>query len=345
MPTIKDIVKLTGISRSTVSRVINNDPHVSEEKRRRVNEAMNLLNYTPNSAAQRLRNQKTNTIAVLMPELKNPFFAHLLDKIDSDATENNLQLLVCQTRYDKLKELQFFELLKTKQVDGIILSSLENKWEDISIFTSFGPIVLCNEYSEKDHIPTVYADHRHGAYIGTKHLIEQGYHKIAFCFDEDDRNSKLGKDRRIGCEKALEEFGLTVRKEWIFPDTSNVDKYTAVEGGRRLLRKIMTMENRPDAIFTGSDQVGAGMILEAKILGVQIPGDIAVIGFDDQEIAEMFDLTTIRQPIREMGKLTLQQLLDLIAQKEVSQRAIQLPLELVVRNSTKANLLGPKLKV
>ncbi|MDP1471099.1 LacI family DNA-binding transcriptional regulator [Priestia megaterium] len=342
LATIKDVVKMTGISRSTVSRVINNDPHVSEEKKRRVLEAMELLNYTPNSAAQSLRSQKTNTIAVLIPELTNPFFAHLLDRIDVAALENNLQLLVCQTRYDKKKELQFLELLKTKQVDGIILTSLENDWEFISTYTSFGPIVLCNEYSEEAQISVVHADQLYGSYIGTKHLIEQGYHNIALCCGNDERPSMLGKDRLAGYQKALEEFGLPLCKEWIFQDISNMDGRTPFEGGRQLLRKIVSMKDRPDAIFTGSDQVGAGIIFEAKVLGLHIPSDIAVIGFDDQEIAATFDLTTIRQPLREMGELTLKRLIDLINQKEVSQRVIKLPLELVVRNSTK---VCPKEKV
>ncbi|MCK1991050.1 LacI family DNA-binding transcriptional regulator [Peribacillus muralis] len=335
MATIKDVVNMTGISRSTVSRVINNDPHVSEEKKIRVLKAMELLKYTPNSAAQSLRNQKTNTIAVLIPELTNPFFAYLLDKIDVAAIEKNLQLLVCQTRYDKRKELQFFELLKTKQVDGIILTSLENDWESISAYTSFGPIVLCNEYSEEAQIPMIHADQLYGSYLGTKHLIEQGYQNIALCCGNDERPSKLGKDRLTGYQKALEEFGLPLCGDWIFQDISNINGKTPFEGGRQLLRKIVSMKNRPDAIFTGSDQVGAGIIFEAKILGVHTPCDIAVMGFDDQEIAATFDLTTIRQPISEMGELTLKRLLDLIDQKEIVQSFDKLPLELVIRNSTK----------
>ncbi|WP_342043920.1 LacI family DNA-binding transcriptional regulator [Bacillus sp. OTU530] len=328
MATIEDVARLTGLSRSTVSRVINHYPHVSDDKKKRVHEAMKLLNYYPNSAAQRLRSQKTNMIAVLIPVLTNPFFAHLLERIDTAATEHNMQLLVCQTRNDKKKELQFLDLLKTKQVDGVILTAIENDWEDIKAYTSFGPILLCNEYVKTASVPKVYGDQIAGSYAGTRHLIEQGYKRIAYC--SGGGASELTSDREIGYRRAMKEFGLPVYEEWVFQNIFDI------ADGRQVVKRIVSMENRPDAVFAGSDQVGAGIILEARIQGLHIPKDLAVIGFDDQEIAEVVDLTTIRQPINEIGKYTMEEMLRCLAHKEESTpHEIQFPLELVIRKSTR----------
>ncbi|WP_347880539.1 LacI family DNA-binding transcriptional regulator [Metabacillus flavus] len=162
MATITDVANLAGLSRSTVSRVLNNFPYVSEEKKRLVEEAMKQLNYYPNSSAQTLRSQKTDTIAVFIPMLTNPFFSYLLEGIDTVATENGFRLLVCQTRYDKNTEKQFFNLVMSKQVDGIILTSIENSWDIIQDYTSYGPVVMCNEYDHASKTPNVRLDQVYG---------------------------------------------------------------------------------------------------------------------------------------------------------------------------------------
>ncbi|MGC4377130.1 LacI family DNA-binding transcriptional regulator [Fictibacillus sp. Mic-4] len=329
MATIADVAKLTGLSRSTVSRVINHYPHVSEEKIRLVRDAMEQLNYYPNASAQKLRNQKTDTIAVLVPLLTNPFFAYLLEGIDSVATKYNLQLLVCQTKHDREKEWKFLSLLKTKQVDGVILTAIENEWDKLTEFIEDGPIVLCNEYEKNAHVPTVGLDQVYGGYIGTKHLIEKGHQHIAHC--RGRMISELSSDREAGFRKALNEHGLAARKEWMFGDVSDI------EGGKRAVREILAMKERPTAVFTGSDQAAAGMISEAKRHGLRIPEDLAVLGFDDQQIATITDppLTTIKQPIEEIGQKAMELMIDIIIyKKDVKAPKIRLPFKLIERGST-----------
>lgn len=329
MATIADVAKMAGLSKSTVSRVINNYPYISEETKNLVYHAMEVLNYFPNSYAQKLRSQKTNTIAVLIPRLTNPFFAYLLEGIDRIATEEGFQLLVCQTRYDKQKELYFLNYLKSKQVDGLILTSIENNWETIASYTTYGPIVLCNEYSEQALVPMVRLNQLEGGYLGTRHLIEKGHQKIGYCFG--GHMTQLTKDRFAGYTKALDEYGIPFNDDWVFRNAYDL------ADGETVLRNALAMENRPTAFFTGSDQVAAGIVKAAKKHGLSVPGQIAVVGFDDQPIAIVVEppLTTIKQPAEEIGMKAMKIMMKYIeGEIEAKDKDIQLPLQLVVRHST-----------
>jgi DNA-binding LacI/PurR family transcriptional regulator len=330
MVTIADVAKRAGLSRATVSRVINNYPYVADEKKQRVIEAMNELGYSPNSSAQRLRTQKTNTIAVLVPRLVNPFFAYLVEGLEMIAMENELQLLICQTKSDQEKELKFLELLKTKQVDGLIMTSIENEWEVVKSYLQFGPLLLCNDYHPKAEVPIVGLNQQHGSYLGTRHLIEKGHQKIAFCYG--GTNTPLGDDREKGYLKALEEFGLTAKDEWRYYNDYSI------EDGKRALRKFMSLKDRPTAVFTGSDEMAAGMLKEAKKYGLHVPEDLALLGFDDQPMASLLDpaLTTIHQPAVDIGKKAMKVMIDMLNKKVVwnTKKVYELPIELVVRQST-----------
>lgn len=329
MATISDVAKQTGLSSATVSRVINNYPHVSEEKRRLVHEAMEELGYFPNTSARNLRNRKTNLVAVLIPRLTNPFFTSILDGIEKVAEEIGFQLLICQTKSSKKKELDFLTLLKTKQVDGVIFTSIENDWSEIKPYTDSGPIILCNEYHRDATVPIVRLDQAYGSYLGTRHLIERGYKKIAFCHGS---KSGLSNDRRKGFERALSEAGLPLNQEWVFDNT-----YT-LEDGKRVLEEIMTLMERPTAVFTGGDEVASGILKEAKRYGLKVPEDLAILGFDDQPIASLIEpeLTTICQPGEEIGARTMSVFINCLNGEidRKQQSVIELPISLVKRKTT-----------
>jgi DNA-binding LacI/PurR family transcriptional regulator len=323
MSTIADVAKLAGISQATVSRVINNYPYVSEEKRRLVYEAMERLGYSPNTSAQRLRKQKTDIIAVLVPRLTNPFFAHLVEGLEEVATKQGLQLLICQTKYDESRELEYLNLLKTKQVDGLILTSIENNWKDIEPITEHGPVVLCNEYvNDYDAtVPMIRLNQFQGGYIGTRHLIEKGHTQIAYC--SGGKMSGIAYDRKKGFELALKEQGLKLDVNWFFTDVFDI------EDGMRVMQEIVRMNHRPTAIFTGSDEVAAGIVSEAKKHGFNVPVDFAVIGFDDQPIARLVwpNLTTIRQPVEAIGEIAMCTMIAIL-RSENYQRFLMKPLTL-----------------
>ncbi|WP_077325549.1 LacI family DNA-binding transcriptional regulator [Virgibacillus siamensis] len=329
MSTIEDVAKLAGVSKTTVSRVLNDHPYVAEGKKALVQKAMEELLYVPNSTAQRLRKQTTQTIAVLIPRISNPFFSKMVEVMENMAADHGLQLVVCQTMYDKQRELVYLDLVKTKQIDGVILASLENDWEDVKDYTNFAPIIFCNEYDDRAKVPTVRLNQFEGAYIGTKHLIEKGYRKIAKC--RGANLTGLVADRQRGFFQALDEAGLSFDNDWMFLETQ------LVEDGRKVLRKMLSMKNRPDAVFTGSDEVAAGIISEAARLHVKIPDELAVLGFDNQQIAALVNpgLTTIHQPIDQIGKLSIKVMIDLLhGEGNVDKHLKELPIYLVERSST-----------
>ncbi|ARK31224.1 LacI family DNA-binding transcriptional regulator [Halalkalibacter krulwichiae] len=326
MATIEDVAKRAGLSRSTVSRVLNNHPYVTEEKKQIVYEAMKELGYFPNSSAQRLRRQKTDTIAVLVPRLTNPFFPFLVEGMEKVAVENGLQILICQTKQDKEKELAFLNLLTTKQVDGLIFTAIENDWQTIAPYTKSGPIVLCNEYKLDANVPIIRLNQEKGSYLGACHLIKKGHKKIAYC---GGAKSELGIDREKGFRSALEQFNLLLKESWIFRDAYSI------ECGKDIVKQIVEMTDRPSAIFTGSDEVAAGIVKEAKSKGIKIPDELAVIGFDDQPIAELMEppLTTIRQPTRLMGEKTMDVMMSLLMNQYYQQQVFELPIEVISRET------------
>lgn len=329
MATIGDVAKRAGLSRATVSRVINDHPYVSDEKKKIVQEVMDELGYVPNSIAQQLRTQMTATIAVIIPIISNPFFGKLLESMEKVAVENKFQLIVCQTGMDKNRELIYLDWLKTKQVGGIILASSENTWKEIKDYSNYGPIMFCNEYPKDTEAPIVCLDQFKGGYIGTRHLLEQGYRKIAYCIGSNHPTNIL--DRKRGFELALEEFGLTIPEHLWF------EKVYDIEDGRRVFREIARMISKPDAVFTNSDEVAAGMIKEARKAGYRVPEDLAVLGFDDQPIAELMDpgITTVYQPVEEIGKTTMELMIQYVKEnREPERKVTTLPIRLVVRAST-----------
>lgn len=330
MSTISDVAKLAGVSKTTVSRVINNHPYVSKENKELVQKAMEQLGYSPNPSARRLRGQLTCTIGVIVPRIVNLFFSYLVNSIEKVAYENNYQVLIFQSDENKEKELSFLNLLKIKQVDGIIMTSIENDWAIINEYTQYGPILLCNEYVNNADVPVVRLDQTEGAYIGIKHLIERGHKKIAYCtgglFAKDGKD----KDRNQGYQKALTEAGIVINTNWIFVNQHSIDD------GKYVMKQILTMNDRPTAIFTGSDEIAGGVMIEAKKHGLKIPDDIAIMGFDDQPIAELLDppLTTIRQPIDQMGKEAVEGLIAMMNNADIELKNIELPIQLVIRKST-----------
>ncbi|MFS0781886.1 LacI family DNA-binding transcriptional regulator [Bacillus sp. 1P06AnD] len=329
MATLADVAKLTGLSRATISRVINNHPYVSEEKKKAVQEAIRKLNYVPNASAQKLRNQKTYTIAVLVPKLTNPFFAYLLEGIDKIATENGYFILTCHTQYDKQKEMTYMNYLKSKQVDGIILTSFENEWSKLSPYHAYGPLVLCNEYQFQEQVPLVRLNQFEGAYIGTRHLIENGHRKIGYC--SGDQPTPLTRDRYNGYAYALQEAGIMMDIAYTFQGILDLND------GKKVFHLGRAMAEPPTAYFTGSDQVAAGIILEAKQHGIGVPEHLSVVGFDDQQIASVVEpaLTTIRQPSELIGMTAMKTMLKALDQKlEKEDMDIQLPLEFIIRKST-----------
>lgn len=330
MPNIDDVVRLSGVSKSTVSRVINNYPHIAPDKRERVLKVMEEIGYTPNVSAQKLRGLAGKTIGVIVPRIVNPFFSYLVDSIEKEGYKRGYQTVIFQSNENREREIDFLNLLQRKQVDGVIMTAYENDWDTIKKYLKYGPIVLCNEYLSEPIVPIVKVDQFTASYEGVKHLLDQGYRKIAYCTGGLFDDSGKYKDRNLGYEKALTQAGIEINPSWLF-----IKRHT-IEDGRKVLQEIYQMQERPDAIFTGSDEVAAGIIMEARKAGLRIPEELAVIGFDDQPLAEMLmpELTTIKQPVSEIGCTAMELIINRLEGKEAEDKIYTLPFQLVVRKST-----------
>lgn len=337
MATISDVAKRSGLSVSTVSRVINNKPHVSDAKRQRVLEAMEELGYAPLQAARQMRGSGSGNIAVAVPTITNPFFAELVDSIERTCRAADYRTLIVQTKEDAAGELAAMELLRMQHADGLILCMIENDWDKILSYTAYGALAVCNEYNDDASVPMVFARQYDGFYGATQYLIGRGYKKIAYCTGArrtamGPAGTDLNADRYNGYLDALKSRGLAANPDWLF------DRVGTTDDGRAVVRRILAMAERPDAIISGSDEVAAGIELEAQHCRLSVPDDLAIIGVDDQPMASVLPvpLTTIKQPTQEEGVLVAREIIRRLSAEEGDSfepaRHI-LNLELVVRSS------------
>ena len=323
MANITEIARLVKVSRSTVSRVLNNHPYVTPQKKEAVLEAIRLLDYVPNRNAINLSKGKTNIIGIMVPQINHPFFNHLISGMGEICSELNLSLLVNQTNNDLEREKISFDQLRYKQIDGLVIASTVSSARDLSEINKYGPIVSC-EWSEGHHAQ-VYIDHSNGIELVMNHLKEKGYQSIALCLGNPD--SGVGKSRKSAFDKFIDNSNCTHSHEWYF------EKRYSFEDGKTVMNELYKLSALPRAIVVGNDYVAAGIIHQAKLLKIRVPEDLAVTGFDNQSIAEALHITTIDQPIHQLGIEAIKMIDSLINRRhKVEQNT--LCLQLIVRQST-----------
>ena len=312
LATISDVARLSGLSVSTVSRVINNKPHVSEEKKQKVKEAMDALGYSPLQAARQMRGSGSGNIAVSIPSITNSFFAYLVDSIERTCRKYNYRTLITQTFGEKEREEEAMELVRMHHADGIILCAIENDWDKIRSYEQYGKVVVCNEYNEDTSISTVCGRQYEGFYKATEYLIGKNYQRIAYCTGSR---------------------GVMHQPKGINLDSDRYSGY--IDDGRKILQEILKIENRPDAIIAGSDEAAAGILTEAMKQGIKVPEDLAIVGVDDQPIASLLPipLTTIRQPVQDEGMLAAKEIIRQLSEEPDDTVRKELELELVIRQS------------
>lgn len=327
MSNIKAISKLAGVSIATVSRVLNNYPYVKIETRQAVEDAIKKLNYTPNSSAIHLRHGKTYVIGVIVPFVNHPFFSMLIQGIGEASLLHDYDIILLQQGSDKSREIEHLSMLKNKRVDGLILTSSLNTWETINDFMKYGPIISC-EKIEKGIIPSVFINHFKAFYEGIHFLLKRGYKNIAIC--PGPAESAVSMEREQGYIAVLKELNLPNHPEWIFRE------HHSIKTGKEIMNLVMRMDNQPDALITGSDEVAAGVLFEAKENNISIPNDFGILGFDNQPISELLNITTIEQPIKDIGKSAMELLIKMINNKKNKLDSIQteLPFNLIERRST-----------
>ena len=334
--TIKQIAKEAGVSIATVSIILNKkDKKISEATRQRVLEIVKKYNYIPNAMAGSLVTKRTGIIGLILPDITNPFFPEIARGAEDQASEEGFNLIFCNTDDQLESEEKYIESLTGRMVDGIIIAHSASAERTSEILErSQIPIVLVDrDLDSKNIVGKVLVDNEEGAYLGVKYLISKGYRKIAVL--SGSASLQLTKERLMGYQRALLENQISFDESLI--------KYGQYRSawGREGTKKLIQEHIDFDAIFCGNDLIAIGAMKELKINGCHIPEDVAVMGFDDIYISELVEpeLTTIRQPNYEMGKIAAKLLIDHIKQKEHSKlpgeevETIYLNTEIVERKS------------
>lgn len=326
--TIKDVAERASVSIKTVSRVLNGEPYVREATRQRVMKAIAELGYRPNQIARGLQMSRTETIGVVVPNLANNFISEVLRGIQAVTSQANYSVIVCDTDEKLQEENRYLDLLLRHRVDGIIAAATSQQWAALSdAERRRTPIVFLDRKFEGMEGPFVGVDNEYGAYMGVSHLINNGYTEIGMLAGSPRLSSTC--ERRKGFERAMEAHGIPLRPEWV------VESRLSISDGRLVAGKILTLPERPRALFASTNLLALGALLALKDLGLKCPDDVALLAFDDHPWAEVSDppLTVVRQPAYEIGQEVARLLLSLLEGQELEQSRVLFPPELVVRSS------------
>lgn len=329
MATIREVAESAGVSYATVSHVINNTRFVTQETRDRVLTAMTALNYRPNALARSLRQGKTNTIGLVLPDSANPFFAEISRSIEDEAFKKGYSVFLCNTELDTERELFYVDVLSKKQVDGIIFVAAGDQSDSLDYLRRENmPVVLIDRNLPNVQVDVVLTDHQLGGYLATRHLIGLGHQRIA-CIAGPSTITPSA-ERITGYQKALEEAGLPCDENLILRGDYHA------QSGLDVTNAILNMTPRPTAIFALNDLMALGALRAASEAGYSIPKDLAVVGYDDLELSRFTSppLTTISQPKKEISAQAVSLLVQRLSGKSESPSRVVLPPQLIVRRST-----------
>lgn len=330
-PTIYDVAERAGVGIGTVSRVLNDSPNVRTQTRERVLAAIAELQYRPSPMARRLSLRKTLTIGVIAPFFTRPSVVERLRGVEAAVAESEYDLIVYNVETPQKRDTCFREIPQRRRIDGLIIISLAPTDEDVSYFAEAGmPTVLV----DTDHpaLNRVVVDDVQGGQLATQHLINLGHLKIAYISDPLDNpfNFTSSRDRFLGYRQALEGAGILFRPE--YHRQGEHGHYQA----KRLAGQLLDLDDPPTAIFAASDTQAMGVLEALRERGLRCPDDAALIGYDDIEIAEYLDLTTVRQPLYESGLRSVELLLDAIGNPDRPRVAVQLPVSLILRRTSRS---------
>ncbi|KNH33809.1 LacI family DNA-binding transcriptional regulator [Exiguobacterium acetylicum] len=301
MTNIRDLAREANVSVTTVSRVLNDHPYVANEKRQAVREAIEKLGYIRNQTAVHLSTGMTKTVGVMLPFVDHPYHAAILQGIAQAAFDASYRFLTWQTNYVETHEQLALDALAQQEIDALIVVSHSLPLSAILSYERYGPIVFCEHHED---VAAVYIDHYTAFQQGLSHLRQQGHTSIGICLGRPDSTNSLAR------KHAYQEV---VRDEFVYEQT------LTIEDGATVARRWMQQKQRPTAILTASDHVAAGLILELRKQGYQVPGDLSVIGFDGSELAEVLAMTTIAIPYATIGRhafqLTIRE--DLVARPQI----------------------------
>lgn len=333
MITISDVAKRAQVSRSTVSRVLNNQKHhIREETRQRVLQAARELNYKPNRVARSLKTKKSHCIGVITDDIDTPFLPSMLKAIEQYAFSRGYNALVCNSGYEFDRQKAYIEMLVQRQVDGIIFAASFVSSYTQELIKPDLPIVYAysfSPYTKKNSVLSADAD---AAQQAVDYLVSLGHRRIGYI--NGPENVIPSRERIKGYQKALEEHGiafdpaLVKNGEWEEPASA----YKAA-------REFLALSDPPTAVFAANDVMASGVIDAVTDLGLRVPEDVSVVGYDDRDMARFLKppLTTVRLPMAEIGSTAAKMLIDCVERGETLIDSAYVPCKLIIRGSCAAN--------
>jgi LacI family transcriptional regulator len=329
-PTMKDIAKKAKVSMITVSRAMNNRPDISRETKSRVLKIARQLNYIPDHLARSLVTRKTKTVAVLVPDNVDSFYAAVVQGIGDECRERGYGIFLWNTHDSADKELEYLRQAREKRTDGMLIYPVQADSRYIKeLRRNPVPFVFLNRHADAVDVDFVINDNVHGAYLAVNHLVQKGHRRITYVCARP--NASSGKERIAGCRKATQEAGLP---------SECLDLLVCeetIESCYKLVKELVAKDKRPSAIFVWDDRLAIGAMKAIGEANLRIPQDVALVGYDDIEISAYLHppLTTVRQPTHQIGQTAARILLDKLESEETPEpKKIILKPELVVRETT-----------
>lgn len=328
--TIRDIAELTGVSIATVSRVVNGRPDVSERTREAVLAVVKAQGFSTNRSARKLSGGRTGLVGVTLPLIHAAYFALLLAGLTEALYEQDMRAVICPTRHEHDREVTLLDRLMHGTTDGAIVILPSESSDELKALNDAGfPFVVVDPREPLDEgIASVSAANAVGAREATQHLLDLGHRRIGVIAGTPGWNAT--EDRLSGHRAALAGAGVVLD-----PALEIASDFT-VEGGREAAERLLALRERPTAVFAFNDNMAIGAMQTFRAAGLRIPEDVSVVGFDDTEPAPIVTpgLTTVRQPLGEMGRMAVSLLSRLLGGQNVEALRIELATRVVVRDST-----------
>lgn len=318
-----DVARLAGVSRSAVSRAFTPGAYIADETRQKVMAAAAMLDYQPNAIARSLSKKSSRLVGIIATDLENPFYSQLLAHMSTELQARGYAVLLMVSSSSHIDE--YLSKLLQYQVDGVIVTAATlSSSMALSLQRSGRPVVMVNNYLRDGGVSSVSSDNYPGGRMVADLLVEAGRRRIAFISGEE--NTSSGRDRGLGLKDRLAELGMTIYAQ----ESGEYRHAEAAEAARRLL----SLSPRPDALFCANDVMAIAALMVARNeFGLQVPGDVSVVGFDDSDEAtrQTFQLTTVDQHLEEMASKTVSLMLATLTGEAVGVQRIVVPVSLVPR--------------
>ncbi len=324
--TLKDVARVAGLSQATAARALGGYGYASPDAVERASDAARRLGYTPNGVARALVSRATRTVGLVVGDIENPFFAAAARGLADALEGEGHTVLLANSDEHRAAEQRAIEALRSHQVDGLVLASV-GRADDLNAIAASSPLVLLDRSIRGVRADSVTVDNRAGARRAVEHLVTLGHRRIGIVSDHPSIASSA--ERLAGYRRALKDAGL--------PDDPGLVSIggSTREDGHRAARALLDRADRPTALFTSNNFMTYGAVLALRELGLSVPGDVALVGFDDLDWTVLVDppLTVVSQPVAELGATAGRLLLARIGGDESPPRRVRLPAHLIVRGS------------